>query len=81
MMNATKTRPMSDAALLKKLARDADCSVHELLELCTFDSVSCGICTGCHGINDSCEPDQDNGWCDECCTNTVKSALVLGGSL
>lgn len=23
------------------------------------------------------EPDQDRGWCEECQTNTVKSALIL----
>ena len=36
-------------------------------------------------MNEDCEycidmePDQDRGWCDECETNTIKSALVLYG--
>ena len=44
------------------------------------DSVSPGIC-----INPGCdyttevEPDQDRGWCENCRTNTVKSALILAG--
>jgi len=31
---------------------------------------------GCDYTTDM-EPDQDRGWCEECKTNTVKSALVL----
>jgi hypothetical protein len=42
------------------------------------DSVSPGICTnaGCDFVTEV-EPDQDRGWCEECGTNTVKSALIL----
>jgi hypothetical protein len=25
------------------------------------------------------EPDQDRGWCEECRSNAVKSALILAG--
>jgi len=25
------------------------------------------------------EPDQDRGWCEECRSNTMKSALILAG--
>ena len=55
-------------------------SFEEMAEAVFSDSVSPGICT-----NDGCryttevEPDQDRGWCEECGTNTVKSALVLAG--
>lgn len=36
-------------------------------------------------VNEDCdyctdmEPDQDRGWCGECGTDTVKSALILAG--
>jgi len=38
------------------------------------------ICTneGCDYSTDM-EPDQDRGWCDECETNSVVSALILAG--
>ena len=44
------------------------------------DSVCPAIC-----MNDGCdyttemEPDQDRGWCENCGTNPMKSALVLAG--
>lgn len=49
-------------------------------ELCvdSHDSVNCGIC-----MNEGCdytttvEPDCSDGWCEECGTNTVKSATEL----
>lgn len=43
-----------------------------------FDSINSGIC-----MNEGCdyttmvEPDCDSGWCEECETNTVKSATGL----
>jgi hypothetical protein len=55
-------------------------SVTELLEACVHDSVNPGICA-----NPTCdystevEPDQREGWCEECRTSTVQSALVLAG--
>jgi hypothetical protein len=51
-----------------------------LIETYVLDSVVPGICT-----NDGCdyaaeyEPDQDGGWCEECGTRTVASALILAG--
>ena len=53
-------------------------SVDDLLAATITDSVSPAIC-----MNDGCsytaemEPDQDRGWCEECCTNSMKSALVM----
>ena len=47
------------------------------------DSVSPAIC--CNPENPECdstadmEPDQDRGWCEECRSGTMVSALVLGG--
>lgn len=54
----------------------------DLLERATGDSVCIGIC-----CNEDCEytvevePDQDKGWCEECKTQTVQSALILAGMI
>ena len=51
-----------------------------MLEAEGFDSVVPAIC-----MNDDCdyttgmEPDQTEGWCEVCETNTVMSCLVLAG--
>jgi hypothetical protein len=51
-----------------------------LAEVVFSDSVSLAICMN-EGCDYTCEmePDQDRGWCDECRTNSMKSALVLAG--
>lgn len=55
-------------------------SIEELLEAYVTDSVCPGIC-----MNEGCdytievEPDCSEGWCEECDTNTVKSAMILMG--
>jgi hypothetical protein len=51
-----------------------------ILEEIVSDNISPGICMngGC-GYTCEVEPDQDAGWCEECRTNSVKSALVLAG--
>jgi len=52
------------------------------LEEISTDSVCPGICT-----NPDCdystevEPDSRSGWCEECNTNTVASALILAGMI
>jgi hypothetical protein len=50
----------------------------ELAEAVFSDSVSPAICCN-PDCNYTCEmePDQDRGWCDECHTNTMQSALIL----
>lgn len=65
---------------LSDLAEISGMDEMELLENGTFDSVCEGIC-----INPDCdytctvEPDSDSGWCEECESNTVTSALMLAG--
>ena len=55
-------------------------SEFDLIEATISDSVSPAIC-----MNDGCdyttemEPDQREGWCEACGTNTVASALILAG--
>ena len=65
--------------LLQKLADYEDLTVDELLEESVMDSVNCGICTNCEAYVEPVEPDCTNGWCEECKTNSVQSALVLAG--
>ena len=66
--------------LQKLLEIEGYTNITELLEACITDSVNPAICT-----NDGCnytagmEPDQDRGFCEECRTNTMKSAMVLAG--
>jgi len=52
----------------------------DLLEANITDSVCPGICTnpGCSYTN-MVEPDSCTGWCENCETNTVASAMVLAG--
>ena len=52
----------------------------ELLSDCAADSVNPAICSNAD-CDHTCgmEPDQDAGWCEECSTNSMKSALVLAG--
>lgn len=63
---------------LQTLADIEGMSVEELLQEGTYDSVCPGICTneGCDYAT-SVEPDCTRGYCENCETNTVKSALIL----
>jgi hypothetical protein len=65
---------------LEELADASGMSVDELLESAAIDGVVPGICTnsGCDYTTEY-EPDQDAGWCEECGTGTVASALILAG--
>lgn len=62
------------------LADVYDSSVEEMLEEYLAQSVVPGVC-----MNPDCdytgeyEPDQREGWCDECGTSSVKGLLVLHG--
>ena len=52
----------------------------EMLEERIHDGCQPAICTtpGCEYTTEM-EPDQDEGWCEECHRNTVKSMSVLAG--
>jgi hypothetical protein len=52
----------------------------EFLQSYGNESVIPGICmnAGCE-YTTGVEPDQDEGWCEECETNTVQSGLILLG--
>jgi len=52
----------------------------EMLEEVGMDSIVPGICTNKNcDYTTSVEPDQYEGYCEECGTNTVKSCLALLG--
>ena len=54
--------------------------VDEMLAAAALDTCSPAICCN-NGCTYTCEmePDQDRGWCDECSTNSMQSALILAG--
>jgi hypothetical protein len=66
--------------LAKLLEIEGYDQIAELAETVFSDSVSPAICMN-EGCTFTCEmePDQDRGWCEECQTNSMASALVLAG--
>ena len=67
------------AALLKRLATDWGFNDPlDMLQETVMDNISPGICPDCF-YSTEVEPDQDKGWCEECESGTVKSALILAG--
>ena len=62
--------------LLETMADDYGMSVMEMLKQATYDSVAISICVKCLYTTEM-EPDQREGWCEECEENTVQSCLVL----
>lgn len=75
---------LSCEAKHQKLDQLGEIEGHEdldaLLQACVTDSVSPGICvvSGCD-YSTEVEPDQREGWCENCRRNSVQSALVLAG--
>ena len=63
---------------LKTLSEIEGLSVEEMMGIGLTDGVCPSICMneGCDATYDY-EPDSTTGWCDECETNTVKSAIEL----
>jgi len=67
---------------LDELAEVEDMTIEQLLDSGSFDSVAKGICMndGCNYTTDV-EPDQSEGYCEKCGTNTVTSCLILADIL
>jgi len=65
---------------LKKLAEIEGMSIEGLCSQATFDGISKGICMnpGCDYTCDV-EPDQKEGYCENCGTCSVTSAAILAG--
>jgi hypothetical protein len=55
-------------------------SIEQLAQAILSDSVSPAICMN-EDCNFTCEmePDRDAGYCEECRTNSMQSALILAG--
>lgn len=71
-----------EASKLYDLALAWDMTPAALIEEYAMEDVVPGICMNpdCE-YTTSCEPDLRAGWCEECGTRTVRSALVLAGIL
>ena len=71
---------LQDRKLDKLLEIEGYDDIADLAAAVVGDSVSPAMCMN-EGCDFTCEmePDQDRGWCEECKTNTMKSALVLAG--
>jgi hypothetical protein len=70
---------MTPEEALERLAQDEGYDhPMAMLEARHTDSVVPGICLIC-GYSTDVEPDQNRGYCEECCKNTVKSCLILAG--
>ena len=72
--------PLHRAKLAKLNEIEGYDAIEELMEAVFSDAVSPAICMN-EDCNFTCEmePDQTEGWCDECHTNTIKAAPVLAG--
>jgi hypothetical protein len=68
----------AQAKLEELAANEGFDSVEAMLEAAVCDSVCPAICIHCSFTADM-EPDQDQGFCEECETGTVTSALRLAG--
>jgi hypothetical protein len=68
------------AKLAKLLEIEGYDDILPLAEAVFSDAVSPAICAN-EGCSYTCEmePDQDQGYCDECHTNSMVSAMVLAG--
>jgi hypothetical protein len=80
-MHTTQSPAEKRQAKLKQLieAEGYD-TLEQFLEDNAHDSVVPGIClTETCDYTTGVEPDQDKGWCECCCDDTVASGLVLAG--
>ena len=68
------------AKLMKLCEMEGFKTLNQMLRRAAADSVCPAICMteGCNHTTEM-EPDQDHGYCEECGSNTVTSALVLAG--
>jgi hypothetical protein len=79
-MPKTTEEANREASKLDTLARESGMSVMEFIDSYALDDVSPGICMNPdRDYTTEVEPDQREGWCEECDTPTVKSGVVLAG--
>lgn len=70
------------AKLAKLMEIEGYDNFEEMAQAILSDSVSPAICMN-EDCNFTCEmePDQDAGYCEECRTNSMQSALILAGPI
>jgi hypothetical protein len=79
-MQVQRSTTGSQGSKLSALAHEYGFSVVGFIEEYGMDEVVPGVC-----MNPDCdyttevEPDQRQGWCEECGTTSVRSGLVLAG--
>ena len=66
------------ADLVQVLMRETGMSFDEMMESAVMDGVAPALCVNCHATTNM-EPDQDEGYCEECGENSVVSCCVLAG--
>jgi hypothetical protein len=72
--------PFTNAQLIKKMEAAEGCDIQEICEETCHECMGPGICRTCGEMADSAmEPDQDQGFCETCRTNTVVSGPILMG--
>ena len=78
----TRAEANHEASKLDLLAETCDLSVAAFIEEYALEDLVPGIC-----MNPDCdftadyEPDQREGWCEECGTGSVRSGLILAGMI
>ena len=68
------------AQKLAQLADNWGLTINELMEEAALDSCAPAICMNLNcDYSTEMEPDQDQGYCEACGSNTVQSAAILAG--
>lgn len=82
-MNTDRVRYVNhEASKLDCLASTCGMSVSELVEEYALEGVVPGICMREHcDYTADIEPDEREGWCEECGMRTVRSVIILAGLL
>lgn len=66
--------------LLKKLAKKVNKQVKDMLQESADNGIANGICTNSRcQYTANVEPDCEDGWCENCETQSVVSCLILAG--
>jgi hypothetical protein len=80
MKPATREEANQEASKLDSLAESCGLSVASFIEEYALEDVVPGICMNPHcDFTAEYEPDQREGWCEECRTPSVRSGISLAG--
>jgi hypothetical protein len=80
MKAKTREEANQEASKLDTLAETCGLSVTSFIEEYALEGVVPGICMNPHcNFTADYEPDQREGWCEECETGSVRSGISLAG--